>query len=254
MARCVTQRRSARRSDACSPGSGSGAGRWRSPSAAGSVLVKRFSVPPEAVATERTPGDLRAAVAREAARHVPFHLDSLEFDYEGPRFSAPGAAAGDPEGEGRAAVVFGAAPREIVLEHCRGCRGRRPGGDAGGTGAVRAPRGSGVVGLSCGSGSGARRDGDRGDRGLAFRNPCIRRFAPGRRPGPAARSLRGGGRSARSAGERARAGSGGVGGGRVSGGREVRSRAGLAPAATRRPGCRRARPWARRCFGSGSWG
>ena len=84
-----------------------------------SVLVKRFSVPPEAVATERTPGDLRAAVAREAARHVPFHLDSLEFDYEGPRFSAPGAAAGDPEGEGRGAVVFGAAPREIVLEHCR---------------------------------------------------------------------------------------------------------------------------------------
>ena len=83
-----------------------------------SVLVKRFSVPPEAVGTGGTPGDLREAVAREAARHVPFHLDSLEFDYEGPRSAAP-EAAGDPEGEGRAAVVFGAAPREIVLGHCR---------------------------------------------------------------------------------------------------------------------------------------
>ena len=84
-----------------------------------SVLVKRFPVPPEAVGTGGTPGDLREAVAREAARHVPFHLDSLEFDYEGPRSAAPEAAAGDPEGEGRAAIVFGAAPREIVLGHCR---------------------------------------------------------------------------------------------------------------------------------------
>lgn len=83
-----------------------------------SVLVKRFAVPPEAVATGETPGGLREAVAREAARHVPFHLESLEFDYEGP-LPVTREAAGDPEGEGRAAVVFGAAPRETVREHCR---------------------------------------------------------------------------------------------------------------------------------------
>lgn len=80
----------------------------------GSVLVKRFPVPPEAVATGSTPGGLRDAVAREAARHVPFHLESLEFDYEGPLPVAREAA-----GEGPAAVVFGAAPREVVLAHCR---------------------------------------------------------------------------------------------------------------------------------------
>ena len=84
-----------------------------------SVLVKRFSLPPESAAPGVAPGDLREAVAREAARHVPFHLESLEFDYEGPRSAAPETARGDPEGEGRPAVVFGAAPREIVLEHCR---------------------------------------------------------------------------------------------------------------------------------------
>lgn len=84
-----------------------------------SVLVKRFSVAPEAVAAGGTPGGLREAVAREAARHVPFHLESLEFDYEGPLPVTREETPGDPEGEGRAAVVFGAAPREIVLEHCR---------------------------------------------------------------------------------------------------------------------------------------
>lgn len=84
-----------------------------------SVLVKRFSLPPEAVAPGVAPGDLREAVAREAARHVPFHLESLEFDYEGPRSAVPPAAPGDPGGEGAPAIVFGAAPREIVLEHCR---------------------------------------------------------------------------------------------------------------------------------------
>ena len=84
-----------------------------------SVLVKRFSLPPEAAAPGTAPGDLRDAVAREAARHVPFHLESLEFDYDGPRCAAPEAAPGGPEREGPAAVVFGAAPRETVLEHCR---------------------------------------------------------------------------------------------------------------------------------------
>lgn len=84
-----------------------------------SVLVKRFALPPESVGPGMAPGDLREAVAREAARHVPFHLESLEFDYEGPRSAAPEAAAGDRAREGRPAVVFGAAPREVVLEHCR---------------------------------------------------------------------------------------------------------------------------------------
>lgn len=84
-----------------------------------SVLVKRFSLPPDVVAPGTAPGDVREAVAREAARHIPFHLESLEFDYEGPSSSAPRAEPGEPEGRGPRAVVFGAAPREIVLEHCR---------------------------------------------------------------------------------------------------------------------------------------
>ena len=84
-----------------------------------SVLVKRFPAPPEAVPPGTAPGGLREAVAREAARHVPFHLESLEFDYEGPLPVTREATPGDPEGDGPAAVVFGAAPREIVLEHCR---------------------------------------------------------------------------------------------------------------------------------------
>ena len=84
-----------------------------------SVLVKRFSLPADAAARGAAPGGLREAVAREAARHIPFHLESLEFDYEGPSSSAAEAAPGDPEVRGARAVVFGAAPREIVLEHCR---------------------------------------------------------------------------------------------------------------------------------------
>ena len=84
-----------------------------------SVLVKRFSLPPDAVAPGTAPGDLRDTVVREAARHIPFHLESLEFDYEGPCSAAPQAEPGEAEGRGQRAVVFGAAPREIVLEHCR---------------------------------------------------------------------------------------------------------------------------------------
>lgn len=84
-----------------------------------SVLIKRFSLPPEVVAPGLAPGELREAVAREAARHIPFHLESLEFDHEGPSFAAPEAAPGEPEGRGPPVVVFGAAPREFVHEHCR---------------------------------------------------------------------------------------------------------------------------------------
>lgn len=82
------------------------------------VLIKRFPAagigpPSGTVGTDA----FRDAVAREAARHVPFHLESLEFDYEGPVALAgetPTGTRGEP-----AAIVFGAAPRETVRNHCR---------------------------------------------------------------------------------------------------------------------------------------
>ena len=80
-----------------------------------SVLVKRFSLPPETAAAGMGSGDLREAVGREAARHIPFHLESLEFDYE----RSPSTTPEEPEGQGAPPIVFGAAPREIVVEHCR---------------------------------------------------------------------------------------------------------------------------------------
>ena len=86
-----------------------------------SVFIRRLPLP------EGDPGDptFRDAVAREAARHVPFHIESLEFDYQispnpaggrgnGAPVPPPGAAA-EPE---RAGVVFGAAPRAMVQAHC----------------------------------------------------------------------------------------------------------------------------------------
>ena len=84
-----------------------------------SVLVKRFSVPPEAVVRGSTPEGGREAVAREASRHIPFHLESLEFDYEGPIPVNPESVPTDAGGRGPGTIVFGAAPREIVLDHCR---------------------------------------------------------------------------------------------------------------------------------------
>ena len=83
-----------------------------------SVLIKRFPAagiggPSGTVGAD----EFRDAVAREAARHVPFHLESLEFDYEGPDAPA-GETAPGVRGE-PAAIVFGAAPRETVRNHCR---------------------------------------------------------------------------------------------------------------------------------------
>ena len=66
-------------------------------------------------------------MAREAARHVPLHIESLEFDWVASPPKAPAssgeAAPGDSgdgsaESEPPAAIVFGAAPREMVRAHC----------------------------------------------------------------------------------------------------------------------------------------
>ena len=80
----------------------------------GSVLIKRFPAPPGGAGGPGGARGFRDAVASEAARHVPFHLESLEFDYEGPASVPPGTA-----GEESGSVVFGAAPREVVQAHCR---------------------------------------------------------------------------------------------------------------------------------------
>ena len=82
-----------------------------------SVLIKRFAAPSEPVASARTAEAFREAVAREAARHVPFHLESVEFDFEGPLPRE--AESGVGEESGAATVVFGAAPRETIRDHCR---------------------------------------------------------------------------------------------------------------------------------------
>ena len=74
-----------------------------------SVFIKRLSAPSGAFESE---SDFREAVAREAARHVPFHIESLEFDYQ----------RGPAAGEGDGTVVFGAAPREAVRAHCDAVR------------------------------------------------------------------------------------------------------------------------------------
>ena len=80
----------------------------------GSVLIKRFPAPPDGANGPEGARGFRDAVATEAARHVPFHLESLEFDYEGPASVPPGTAGEEP-----GSVVFGAAPREVVQAHCR---------------------------------------------------------------------------------------------------------------------------------------
>jgi hypothetical protein len=84
-----------------------------------SVLVKRFPAPSGVAGPGRGTEEYRLSVAREAARHVPFHLESLEFDYEGPLRDAAGAMPAHVGAGGAGAIVFGAAPREIVREHCR---------------------------------------------------------------------------------------------------------------------------------------
>ena len=83
-----------------------------------SVLIKRFPAPFERNASGTASEEFRDALAREAARHVPFHLESLEFDYE----DSPPLREddrNDDEGNGSGTVVFGAAPRETIRNHCR---------------------------------------------------------------------------------------------------------------------------------------
>ena len=84
-----------------------------------SVLVKRFPAPRDGIAAGEGTIGFRDAVAREAARHVPFHLESLEFDYEGPGPVPPDALTRGSAGEEPGSVVFGAAPRESVQAHCQ---------------------------------------------------------------------------------------------------------------------------------------
>ncbi len=81
-----------------------------------SVFIKRFPAPPDR-AVAGAPEDFRDAVAREAARHLPLHLESLEFDYERPLPPPREPGASQP-----GAIVFGAAPREVVQNHCGGVR------------------------------------------------------------------------------------------------------------------------------------
>lgn len=94
-----------------------------------SVFVRRFGGVPMA-APDSGGGSgaesLREAVAREAARHLPFHIEDMEFDYQ----RASPAGGGPPPGSGDAApqspeapsaeespVVFAAAPRDTVRAH-----------------------------------------------------------------------------------------------------------------------------------------
>ena len=87
-----------------------------------SVLVKSLPAPAEMMGSEAGTREVRDAVAREAARHVPFHLESLEFDFEGP-FRAPAAPGPGSRGVEPDTIVFGAAPRAMVQNHCLAAAG-----------------------------------------------------------------------------------------------------------------------------------
>lgn len=79
-----------------------------------SVFLKRLPLPagnPEAP-------EFREHVAREAARHVPFHIESLEFDYEVSAPKPPGEERPAGNDDAPAGIVFGAAPRELVRGLC----------------------------------------------------------------------------------------------------------------------------------------
>ncbi len=73
-----------------------------------SFLVKRLELPEGSFGAER--GDLRHAVAVEAARQLPVHMDDVLFDYQ------PAHGEADPDNR---AVTFGGARREIVLANGR---------------------------------------------------------------------------------------------------------------------------------------
>lgn len=94
-----------------------------------SVFVRRFGGVPMA-APDSGGGSgaesLREAVAREAARHLPFHIEDMEFDYQraspaggGPPPGSGGAAPQSPEAPSaeESPVVFAAAPRDTVRAH-----------------------------------------------------------------------------------------------------------------------------------------
>ena len=195
----------------------------------GSVLVKRFSVPPEAVAAGVTPGGLRDAVAREAARHVPFHLESLEFDYEGP---LPAARRGRPETRrGKAwrrssSALRPARSSSNTAAPPRPRAGKRPGSNSSPTRCTR-PWGwrtasPAWIGIRARWQSWRWEPPAPESTSSGMRARAVPRSATG--PGPGHPGAGGGpGRPAR---ERSRARRRGAGGGRSFDGRGVRSRAG----------------------------
>ncbi len=81
-----------------------------------SVFVKRLPAPAR---DPRSGESFREEVGREAARHLPFHIEDLEFDYQ--RSPGPVSAFGATESAsagGNGLLVFGAAPRSTVRAHC----------------------------------------------------------------------------------------------------------------------------------------
>ena len=92
-----------------------------------SVFIRRLSATAAADAGDGLEPvfGLREAVAREAARHLPFHIEDMEFDYEAvgalsPRGErapvAPGAHDAEAAPRPRE-VVFAAVPKELVRAH-----------------------------------------------------------------------------------------------------------------------------------------
>ena len=82
-----------------------------------SVFIKRLPAP---TGNTGDPQVFRDAVAREAARHLPFHIESVSFDYQ----RSPDPTSADSDRADRIpAVVFGAAPRELVRAHCDAASG-----------------------------------------------------------------------------------------------------------------------------------
>lgn len=96
-----------------------------------SVFVRRFGgVPPAPPGGGEGAGaeSLRDAVAREAARHLPFHIEDMEFDYQRASPAGGGLPPAPSSGDAAASapgappapespVVFAAAPRDTVRAH-----------------------------------------------------------------------------------------------------------------------------------------
>lgn len=91
-----------------------------------SVFVRRFAgVPAPKSDRPEDRAAFREAVAREAARHLPFHIEDMEFDFQRAASDGAGAEGGTVESAGEeeapgvpeVPVVFAAAPRDAVRAH-----------------------------------------------------------------------------------------------------------------------------------------